>query len=234
MSVKNLPLQARPREKILQTGPQALSDVELLAVLLGTGIAGKGVFELAHELLSGPRSGRAGGPQLEGIAGLLHADGRDLGAVRGLGPAKRSLILAVLELARRALTQQLKSENVLSDPTAMKQHLQIHLAHRHYEVFAVCFLNTQHRLIALEELFRGSLHETSVYPREIAVRALHHGASAMVLAHNHPSGLVQPSAADLALTQTLKAAMGLLDISVLDHIIVAPGFAFSMAERGLM
>ena len=234
MSLKNLPIQARPREKLLTRGPGALTDAELLALLLRTGIAGKGVMQLAEELLLQPRASDSGGPRLYGIAGLLRATASDLACVKGLGPAKRAVILAVLEMARRAAVQRLETCSVLSDPTAMKQHLQLHLAHRHYEVFAVCFLNAQNHLLALEELFRGSLRETSVYPREIALRALHHGAAALVLAHNHPSGSVQPSAADLTLTQTLKAAMGLLDVRILDHIIVAPGFALSFAERGLM
>ena len=140
----------------------------------------------------------------------------------------------MLELARRAVAQRLQERTVLADPAAVKQYLQLQLARRTHEVFAVCFLDAQNKLVAMEELFRGTLTQTSVYPREVALRALHHHAAAVVLAHNHPSGAVQPSAADISLTQNLRAALALLDVRVLDHIIVAPGQALSMAEQGLM
>ena len=234
LSLKNLPKEARPREKMMAKGPAALSDLELLALLLRTGVAGKGVFELAHDLLSLPRKNDVGGPRLHGVAGLLCASPGDLAAVRGLGPAKQAAIFAILELARRALAQQLSAQPVLTAPQAMKNYLQLQLAALHHEVFAVCFLNAQNRLIAFEELFRGTLGETSVYPREVALRALHHGASALVIAHNHPSGSVQPSEADLQLTRTLKMALRLIDVRLLDHIIVAPGMALSMAETNFM
>ncbi len=236
MSVKDLPAEARPREKLLARGPSALSDAELLALLLRTGIAGKGVLQMADELLQiqgnrlvdGPRSG------FGGIAGLLNATPDDLKKVKGLGPAKRAEILAVLELARRAVAQRLQERTVLADPAAVKQFLQLNLAHRKHEVFMVCFLDAQNKLIEAEELFQGTLSQTSVYPREVVLKALHHHAAAVVLAHNHPSGLVQPSPADVALTQTLRAALGLIDVRVLDHIIVGPGQALSMAEQGLL
>ncbi|MFM9879038.1 MAG: DNA repair protein RadC [Burkholderiaceae bacterium] len=225
MAFKDLPPDARPREKLLARGPQALGDVELLALLLRTGLAGKTVLQLAQELLD----------SFGGIAGLLNASADDLKRIKGLGgPAKRAELVAVLELARRALAQQLQTRAVFSAPDALKHYLQLHLAARHYEVFAVLFLDVQNRLIALEELFRGTLTQTSVYPREVVLRALHHQAAAVVLAHNHPSGSVQPSRADEALTQTLKAALALVDVRVLDHVIIAPGLALSMAERGLM
>lgn len=236
MPLKDLPPDARPREKLLARGPSALSDAELLAILLRTGIQGKGVLQMAHELLqlkndsaSGHKDGGFGG-----ISGLLHATADDLKRVKGLGPAKRSEIVAVLELARRAMAQQLQERTVFADPHAIKHYLKLHLAARSYEVFAVLFLDAQNRLLCMEEMFRGTLTQTSVYPREVAVRALHHQASAVVLAHNHPSGTVQPSRADEALTQTLKAALALLDVRVLDHIIVGPGQALSMAEAGLL
>jgi len=155
--------------------------------------------------------------------------------VHGLGgPAKRSELLAVLELARRALAEQLKAREVFGSPEAVKNYLQLHLAHRPHEVFAALFLDAQNRLIAMEELFRGTLTQTSVYPREVVLKALHHHAAAVVLAHNHPSGTVQPSRPDEALTQTLKAALALVDVRVLDHVIVAPGQALSMAEKGVL
>lgn len=227
MPLKDLPLEAQPREKLLARGPGALSDAELLAILLRTGIAGKGVLQMAQELLQL-------GTGFDGIAGLLHATADDLKRVKGLGPAKRAEIVAVLELARRALAQQLQEREVFAEPQAVKHYLQLHLASKGHEVFAVLFLDTQNKLLAMEELFRGTLTQTSVYPREVVIRALHHQAAAVVLAHNHPSGAVHPSRADEALTRSLRAALGLVDVRVLDHIIVGPGQALSMAEAGLL
>jgi DNA repair protein RadC len=246
MSIKQLPADARPREKLLARGASALSDTELLALLLRTGIKGKGVLQLADELLHLKKNGTAGGGDgsggggeggmggFDGIAGLLNASADDLKRVKGLGPAKRAELVAVLELARRALAQQLTERTVLATPEAMKHYLQLQLSNRPYEVFAVLFLDHGMRMITLEEMFRGTLAQTSVYPREVVLKALHHQASHVVLAHNHPSGSTQPSKADEALTRTLKAALALIDITVLDHVIVAPGAAFSMAERGLL
>ena len=225
MALKDLPPDARPREKLLARGAGALSDAELLALLLRTGTAGRGVLQMAQELLA----------QFEGVAGLLHASADDLKRFKGLGgSAKRSELVAVLELARRALAEQLRERAALDTPQAVRHYLQLQLAARAHEVFAVLFLDSQHRLIALEELFRGTLTQTSVYPREVVLRALHHQASAVVLAHNHPSGSTAPSRADEALTQTLKAALALVDVRVLDHVIVAPGQALSMAEKGMI
>ena len=238
MPLKDLPADAQPREKLLARGPAALADAELLAILLRTGIVGKGVLQLAQELLDDPvrdaASGRITGGGFGGMAGLLHASAADLERIKGLGPAKRAELVAVLELARRALAQQLREREVFDSPQAVKHYLQLHLAAKGHEVFAVLFLDSQHRLLAMEELFRGTLTQTSVYPREVVLRALHHQAAAVVLAHNHPSGSVQPSRADEALTQTLKAALALVDVRVLDHVIVAPGQALSMAEKGLV
>ena len=221
---------------MLARGPAALSDAELLALLLRTGIQGKGVLQMANELLQlkNDSASRTADVGFGGLSGLLHATPDDLKRVKGLGPAKRAEIVAVLELARRAMAQQLQERTVFADPDAIKHYLKLHLAARSHEVFAVIFLDAQNRLLSMEELFRGTLTQTSVYPREVVVRALHHQASAVVLAHNHPSGSVQPSRADEALTQTLKAALALVDVRVLDHIIVAPGQALSMAEKGLL
>lgn len=224
MPIKDLPLDARPREKLLARGPGALSDTELLALLLRTGLAGKSVLQLASELLD----------RFGGLAGLLNANAQDLKSLKGLGgTAKRAELMAVLELARRALAERLRERPLLDNAETVKQYLQLHLAMRPHEVFAVLFLDSQHRLIALEELFRGTLSQTSVYPREVVLRALHHHAAAVVLAHNHPSGTPAPSRADAVLTQSLNAALALIDVRVLDHVIVAPGRAFSMAEQGL-
>ena len=202
--------------------------------MLRTGIQGKGVLQLADELLQLPGKGGLAAPGFGGMAGLLNATAEDLKAVKGLGPAKRAELVAVLELARRAMAQRLQERTVFALPQEVKQYLQLHLSALPHEVFAVLFLDAQNRLLTMEELFRGSLTQTSVYPREVVKRALHHHASAVVLAHNHPSGTVQPSRADEALTQTLKAALALVDVRVLDHIIVAQGDALSMAERGLV
>lgn len=202
-----------------------MGDAELLALLLRTGMAGKNVLQLAQELLD----------TFGGIAGLLQTGVDDLRQVKGLGgPAKRAELTAVLELARRAMAEQLRERTVFDSPTAVSHYLQLHIASRPHEVFAALFLDAQHRLIAMEELFRGTLSQTSVYPREVVVRALHHHAAAVILAHNHPSGGVEPSRADEVLTQTLKAALALVDVRVLDHIIVARGQTLSMAERGLV
>ena len=223
MSIMDLPADARPREKLLARGPQALSDVELLAIVLRTGMAGKNVFQLSAELLAP-----------NGVAGLLQASAQSLKLTKGLGPAKQAELLAVFELARRALGQQLQQREVFHTPGAIKHYLQLQLAHKNHEVFAVLFLDNQNRLLATEELFRGTLSQTSVYPREVVMRALHHQSAAVVFSHNHPSGSVQPSRADEHLTQTLRAALALVDVRVLDHIIVGQGQALSMAEQGLL
>ena len=222
--LKSLPTDARPREKLLTRGPSALSDAELLAILLRTGMAGKGVLQMAQELLD----------TFGGIGGLLHTGADGLKVIKGLGPAKRAEVVAVLELARRALAQQLQEKALFDSPKAVREYLQLQLGAKQHEVFAVLFLDSQNRLIALEELFRGTLSQTSVYPREVVLRALHHHAAAVVLAHNHPSGTATPSRADEALTQSLKAALALVDVRVLDHFIVTREQAASMAEMGLI
>ena len=224
MSLKDLPADCRPREKLLSRGAAALSDSELLALLLRSGTAGKGVLQLAQELLE----------RFGGLAGLLHTDAQSLRQVKGLGPAKRAELMAVLELARRALLQPLQTRALMDSPQAVRQMLQLQLGARTHEVFAVLFLDSQHRLIRLEEMFRGTLTQTSVYPREVVLRALNLQASAVVLAHNHPSGSPQPSSADQTLTQAIKSALALVDVRVLDHFVVTASEALSMAEQGLV
>ena len=224
MLLKDLPQEARPREKLLSRGAAALSDAELLALLLRSGIQGKNVLQLAQELVD----------RFGGVAGLLHTPAEALKTVKGLGPAKRSELVAVLELARRALAQQLTQKPLFNTPQAVRDYLQLQLGGLHHEVFAVLFLDSQHRLIALEEMFRGTLTQTSVYPREVVKQALTLNASSVVLAHNHPSGTAQPSRADEALTHTLKAALALVDVRVLDHFVVTASQAVSMAELGLV
>ena len=219
-----LPAESRPREKLLARGADALSDAELLALLLRTGIHGKHVMLLAQELLEG----------LGGVGGLLHAAPAALARIKGLGPAKRAELLAVMALAKRALQHGLREQPLFNSPVAVREYLQLQMGGRAHEVFAVMFLDSQNRLIALEELFRGTLNQTSVYPREVVLRALHHHAAAVVLAHNHPSGEARPSRADESLTQTLKAALALVDVRVLDHFVVTRTEACSMAEMGLV
>ncbi len=225
MAFKDLPAHARPREKLIARGAGALADAELLALLLRTGVAGKNVLQLAQELLD----------HFGGLSGLLQTGAEDLKVIKGMGgDAKRAELIAVLELARRAMAERLKERAVFDSPGAVKEYLQMHIGSRSYEVFAVLFLDAQHRLIVLEELFRGTLTQTSVYPREVVTRALHHHAAAVVLSHNHPSGSIEPSRADESLTQTLSAALSLIDVRVLDHVIVSAGQSFSMAEKGLL
>ena len=224
MLLKDLPQEARPREKLLSRGAAALSDAELLALLLRNGIPGKNVLQLAQELVD----------RFGGVAGLLHTPAEVLKTVKGLGPAKRAELVAVLELARRALAQQLTQKPLFNTPQAVRDYLQLQLGGLQHEVFAVLFLDSQHRLIALEEMFRGTLTQTSVYPREVVKQALTLNASSVVLAHNHPSGTAQPSRADEALTHTLKAALALVDVRVLDHFVVTASQAVSMAELGLV
>ena len=224
MLLKDLPEDARPREKLLARGPGALSDAELLALLLRTGLPGKNALQMGQELLDA----------FGGVAGLLHTGADALKRVKGLGPAKRAEIVAVLELARRALREQLKEKPLFDTPQAVRDYLQLQLGSRPHEIFAVLFLDSQHRLLALEEMFRGTLTQTSVYPREVVVRALAHNAASVVLAHNHPSGSTQPSRADASITQTLKAALGLVDVQVLDHFVVTSTQTVSMAQLGLL
>jgi DNA repair protein RadC len=224
MSLKDLPAEMRPREKLLARGGGALSDVELLALLLRTGLAGQGVFELAAQVLR----------EFEGFAGLLRAEAADLRRIKGLGPAKRAEIAAVIEMARRALVQPLQDRPVFDAPQQVKDYVALQLGARAQEVFAVLFLDSQHRLLTLEELFRGTLTQTSVYPREVVKRALQLNAGAVILAHNHPSGVAEPSRADEFLTQTIRSALHLVDVRLLDHLVVGQGQVVSFAERGLL
>ena len=221
---KDIPASARPREKLLALGPAALADTELIALLLRTGLPGVGVLQLAENLLAA----------FGGLSGLLHARPEQLKAVKGLGPAKRAEMAAVLELARRSVAGELAARPVFDSPARVKDYLSLQLAGREHEVFAVLFLDAQSRLLRLEEMFRGTLTQTSVYPREVVKRALELGAASVILAHNHPSGAAEPSRADEFLTQTLKSALALVDVRVLDHLVVGRGAVVSFAERGLL
>jgi DNA repair protein RadC len=224
MAITDWPLQERPRERLLALGAASLADAELLAILLRTGIKGKSAVDLARQLL-----GRFGS-----VSALLEAGSASLAETPGLGSAKLAQLQAALELVRRALSEELSSRDALSSPRAVRDYLRLVLAGREQEVFVVLLLDAQHRVIASEELFHGTLTQTSVYPREVVKCALKHNAAAVIFAHNHPSGVAEPSHADEILTRSLKAALALVDIQVLDHFIVAGSRTMSFAERGLL
>ncbi len=223
MAISDWPAAERPRERLLASGAKALSDAELLAVLLRTGVRGKSAVELARELLG----------RFNGLAGLLAA-GEDLAGVKGLGAAKRAQFAAVIELAQRSIGESLQEGAALTSPGVVRDYLRLALGARQHEVFICIWLDAQHRVVKFEEPFRGTLTQTSVYPREIVKSALATNAAAVVFAHNHPSGVAQPSQADELLTRTLKDALALVEVKVLDHFIIAGNQAISFAERGLL
>jgi len=227
MTICDWPAAERPRERLLLQGAGTLSDAELLAILLRTGIKGKNAVELARELLA----------RFGGVSGLLACCERSataLAEVKGLGGAKRAQLGAALELARRSLREELASGSALTSPGAVRDYLKLALGGRPHEVFVCLWLDAQHRVTRCEELFRGTLTQTSVYPREVVKAALSVNAAAVIFAHNHPSGAAQPSQADELLTRNLKDALALVDVRVLDHFIVAGSQALSFAERGLL
>jgi len=224
MAIRDWPEGERPREKLLARGAEALSDAELLAIFLRTGVAGKSAVQLARELMA----------QFGNLRGLLKADLSEFSTAKGLGPAKYAQLQAVLEMARRHLAETLPERDALTDPAATRRYLSARLRDRAHEVFACLFLDNRHRVIAFEELFRGTLDGASVYPREVVKAALKHNAAALILAHNHPSGVAEPSQADRRITQRLRDALALVDIRVLDHLVIGDGPATSFAERGLL
>ena len=218
------PRSDRPRERLLARGPAALSDAELVSLLLRTGIAGESALDVARNAI-----GRFGG-----IAGLLAASTAELASVRGFGPTRCAVLASVIELARRSLAEETALRDALTSPQAVRDYLRLTLHNRPYEVFVGLFLDSQNRVLAAEELFRGTLAQTSVYPREVVKAALARNAAAMIFAHNHPSGVAEPSRADELLTQALKQALALIDIRTLDHFVIAGGRLTSFAERGLL
>jgi DNA repair protein RadC len=226
MAISDWPEDERPRERLLRDGAQALSDAELLAIFLRVGVKGKSAVDLARDLLA----------SCDGSLSRLAASSiAELQRIAGMGPAKAAQLKATLELSRRALLQEMASRDVLSSPREVRDYLRLKLAALPYEVFMVLLLDAQNRLIRSEELFRGTLTQTSVYPREIVKLALAHNAAALILAHNHPSGVAEPSRADEQLTLSLRQALALVDVKVLDHFIVAGNAApLSFAERGLL
>jgi DNA repair protein RadC len=224
VAISDWPVSERPRERLAAYGAGALADAELLAILLRTGMRGRSAVDVARDLIA----------RFGSVGTLLAADPRQLAAEPGLGGAKLAQLQAALELARRVLREQLSRGNALSSPRAVRDYLQLTLSGRDREVFLALLLDAQHRVIAVEELFSGTLTQTSVYPREVVKAALRHNAAALIFAHNHPSGVAEPSSADELLTRSLKTALALVEIQVLDHFIVAGGRCASFAERGLL
>ena len=224
MAITDWPPDDRPREKLLRKGVDALSDAELVAILLRTGVRGTSAVDLARGMLA----------RFGSLTALLAAEVTVLTSSPGVGAAKYVQLQAVLELARRALREALDHGSALNSPQAVRDYLRLKLQGRPHEVFAVVFLDAQNRVLAMEELFRGTLTQTSVFPREVVKRALAHNAAAVIFAHNHPSGVAEPSRADDALTTALRQALALVDVRVLDHFVIGAGAAVSFAERGLL
>ncbi len=224
MGIIDWPHDDRPREKLLRKGVEALSDAELVAILLRTGLGGKSAVDLARGMLA----------RFGSLTALLAADLAALTALPGVGPVKYVQLQAALEVARRTLREKLDRGSALNSPQAVRDYLRLKLQTRPHEVFAVVFLDAQNRVLAMEEIFRGTLTQTSVFPREVVKRALAHNAAAVILAHNHPSGVAEPSRADDALTNALCQALALVDVKVLDHFVIGAGTAASYAERGLL
>ena len=221
MAIADWPAGERPRERLLARGAAALSDAELLAIVLRTGFRGKSAVELGRDLLA----------RFKDVAGIFAAD---LAGVKGLGPAKRAQFEAAIELARRSLRDGMRASDALTSPGAVRDYLRLAIADREHEVFVCLWLDAQHRVLACEEMFRGTLTQTSVYPREVVKAGLRANAAAVIFAHNHPSGAAQPSRADELLTRNLKDALALVEIKVLDHFVVAGSQTLSFAERGLL
>ncbi|MCG6873893.1 MAG: DNA repair protein RadC [Betaproteobacteria bacterium] len=224
MGIASWPARERPREKLLAGGPQALSDAELLAIFLRTGVRGRSAVDLGRTLID----------RFGSLSALFGADVAAFNAVPGIGTAKYAQLQAAFELARRALRETSATGDALASPGAVRDYLRLTLENRAREAFVAVLLDAQHRVIAQEELFQGTLTQTSVYPREIVKCAMRHNAASVIFAHNHPSGIAEPSQADQTLTETLKRALALVDVRVLDHFVIGRGAVTSFAERGLI
>lgn len=225
MAISDWPTQERPRERLLSQGAAALSDAELLALFLRVGLPGKSAVDLARELLA----------HFGSFSRLGNASLAEFTDIAGMGTAKYAQLQAVLEMARRALAEELHSHDLLSSPTLVRDWLRLKLAHLAHECFMALWLNAQNQLLAAETLFRGSLTQTSVYPREVVKQALQHNAAAVILAHNHPSGVAEPSRADELITRQLKDALALVEVRLLDHFIIAGNSPpLSFAEHGIL
>ena len=224
MAITDWPANERPREKLIEQGAEALSDAELLAIFLRVGVTGKSAVDLARDLLN----------TFGSLNAIFAASEQEISQVHGMGSSKYVQLQAIFEMSRRALNEQMQTQNVLNSPQQVRDYLVLKLGGQHKEVFLLLFLDTQHRLIASEEMFTGTLKETSVYPREVVKRALHFNAAAVILAHNHPTGVAQQSSADELITRELGKALALVDVKVLDHFIVAGNQVLSFSERGLL
>lgn len=224
MSIRHWPAAERPREKLLEHGSASLSDAELLAIFLRTGVSGKSAVDLARHLIT----------EFGSLRALLEADLNAFCRPLGLGPAKFTQLQAVLEMGRRHLAERLRRDSALESPQAVRDYLKSLLRHEPHEVFGCLFMDSKHRMLAFEVLFRGSIDSASVYPRQVVKRALTHNAAAVIFCHNHPSGITEPSEADRTLTQRLTEALDLIEVRVLDHFIVGDGEPFSMVEHGWM
>ena len=224
MAITDWPAAERPREKLVELGAEALSDAELLAIFLRVGVTGKSAVDLARDLLT----------QFASLNGIFAATEHELIQVHGIGTSKYVQLQAIFEMSRRALNEQLQQRDVFKSPQQVRDYLVLKLGSLTREVFLVLFLDTQNHLVATEEMFAGTLTQTSVYPREVVKRALHHNAASVIFAHNHPSGIAQQSQADELLTKQLIQALALVDVRALDHFIVAGNNTLSFLERGLL
>lgn len=224
MAITDWPASERPREKLLQHGVAVLSDAELLAIFLRVGVTGKSAVDLARDLLT----------RFGSLNGIFAASLAELTQINGIGSSKYAQLQAIFEMSRRALAEEMQVRDVLGSPQQVRDYLRLKLGGLEREVFVVLFLDAQNRVQAHEELFCGTLTQTSVYPREVVKRALHHNAGSVIFAHNHPSGVAEQSRADELLTAALKQALALVDVCVLDHFIIAGNATLSFAERGLL
>lgn len=224
MGIMDWPADERPREKLLRLGARSLSDAELLAILLRSGSAGRHVLDLARDTLS----------QLGGVSGLVSCSEKEFCDLPGLGAAGYAQVHASIELARRHAYESLERGDALSSPAKVRRYLSLQLGSYQHEVFAALFLDNRHRVIVFEQLFRGTIDGAAVYPREVLKRCLSANAAAVIFAHNHPSGVAEPSDADISITRKLSDALALIDVRVLDHLIIGQGVQTSLAERGLM
>jgi DNA repair protein RadC len=224
MAITDWPREERPREKLLQRGAAALSDAELLAIFLRTGVPGKTAVDLARDLLS----------RFGSLRSLLNADLQQFCEGPGLGEAKFAQLQATVEMTRRHFSETLQRGSALENPQQTRDYLSARLRDYSFEVFSCLYLDNRHRVIQFEELFRGTINGASVHPREVVKKALAHNAAAVIFAHNHPSGVAEPSEADRRITQQLRDALAMVEVRVLDHIVVGDGVTVSFAERGLM
>ncbi|HEY0285595.1 MAG TPA: DNA repair protein RadC [Pseudomonas sp.] len=224
MSIRDWPVAERPREKLLERGAASLSDAELLAIFLRTGVTGRSAVDLSRHLLT----------RFGGLRALLDANLATFSGELGLGPAKYAQLQAVMEMSRRHMAESLKRDCAMENPLQVRNYLKALLRHEPHEVFGCLFLDNKNRVLTFEVLFYGSINSAQVYPRQVVKRALAHNAASLILCHNHPSGVTDASQADIDLTQRLKAALAMVDVSVLDHLIIGDGDPLSMAECGLM